>query len=268
MWQQITLITVIYLCTSVSGSTEYLDFDKSCDNYLNSYTIYDDETYYIRWKGAKPKLYSPCSYTFSPFDTDYKVCVEAVDLSINDCSVKLQYYGGLIGSLLKRTYSCFDSTPDKFCGNAFDDVKVKLSATSSSSSSSSGSFTLKVTTKNTYNAGIVAGAVVGGVVFAIFVVLVIIIVCRRRRLHPGTVVLGSGNQQQVVTSTATSSYAGGFSNQNYAAPPPYPGVDNSGKVMNSYPPPPTTGYNAPQYPGTGYNATGYSANQCPPYPAN
>lgn len=60
-------------------------------------------------------------------------------------------------------------------------------------------------------AGIVAGAVVGGVVFAIFVVLMIIIVCRRRRLHPGTVVLGSGNQQQVVTSTATSSYAGGKS---------------------------------------------------------
>lgn len=84
-----------------------VDFDKSCDNYLNSYTIYDDETYYIRWKGAKPKLYSPCSYTFSPFDTDYKVCVEAVDLSINDCSVKLQYYGGLIGSLLKRVKAEF-----------------------------------------------------------------------------------------------------------------------------------------------------------------
>lgn len=265
MWLQFPLIAVLFLCTGVSGYTKYLDFDQSCDDFT-SYTIYDDDTYYIRWKGATPKLYSTCSYKFSPFDTDYKVCVEAKSLLISDCSVKLQYYGGLIGNLLERTYSCYDSTPDKFCGDTFDDVKVKLST--SSSSSSSGSFTLKVTTKNTYNAGIVAGAVVGGVVFAIFVVLMIIIVCRRRRLHPGTVVLGSGNQQQVVTSTATSSYAGGFSNQNYAAPPPYPGVDNSGKVMNSYPPPPTTGYNAPQYPGTGYNATGYSANQCPPYPAN
>lgn len=266
MWLQLTLISVLSFCAGVSGYTTYLDFDKSCDDY-NAYTIYDDDTYYIRWRGVKPKSYSSCSYKFSPYDTDYKVCVEAQSLSISDCTVKLQYYGGLIGTLLQRTYSCFDSTPGKFCGDTFDDVKVKLTSSSSSSSSSAGSFTLKVTTKNTYNAGIVAGAVVGGVVFAIFVVLVIIIVCRRRRLYPGTVVLGSGNQQ-TVTSTATSSYSAGFANQNFAAPPPYPGVDNSGKVMNSYPPPGTTGYNSAPYPGTGYNATGYSVNQSQPYPGN
>lgn len=78
-----------------------VDFDQSCGDY-NSYTIYDDDTYYIRWKGATSKLYSPCSYKFSPFDTDYKVCVEAESLFISDCSVKLQYYGGLIGTLLER----------------------------------------------------------------------------------------------------------------------------------------------------------------------
>lgn len=78
-----------------------VDFDKSCDDY-NSYTIYDDDTYYIRWKGATPKLYSSCSFKFSPFDTDYKVCVEAQSLFISDCSLKLQYYGGLIGTLLER----------------------------------------------------------------------------------------------------------------------------------------------------------------------
>lgn len=78
-----------------------VDFDQSCDDFT-SYTIYDDDTYYIRWKGATPKLYSTCSYKFSPFDTDYKVCVEAKSLFISDCSVKLQYYGGLIGNLLER----------------------------------------------------------------------------------------------------------------------------------------------------------------------
>ena len=74
-------------------------FDSTCDEF-DTYTIFDDDTYYIKWRGSK--LSSSCSYKFSPYDTDYKVCVEAEVYNVNDCNVSLQYYGGYIGTLLKR----------------------------------------------------------------------------------------------------------------------------------------------------------------------
>ena len=74
-------------------------FDSTCVD-LDTYTIFDDDTYYIKWRGSK--LSSSCSYKFSPYDTDYKVCVEAEVYKVNDCNVSLQYYGGYIGTLLKR----------------------------------------------------------------------------------------------------------------------------------------------------------------------
>ena len=74
-------------------------FDSNCDDF-DTYTIFDDDTYYIKWRGSK--LSSSCSYKFSPYDTDHKVCVEAVSFYINDCNVNLQYYGGIIATLLQR----------------------------------------------------------------------------------------------------------------------------------------------------------------------
>ena len=78
-------------------------FDSTCDDF-ERYTIFDDDTYYIKWRGSKLSSFSStsCSFKFSPYDTDYKVCVEAVDYNVNDCNVNLQYYGGLIATLLLR----------------------------------------------------------------------------------------------------------------------------------------------------------------------
>ncbi|XP_078341169.1 uncharacterized protein LOC111110250 isoform X2 [Crassostrea virginica] len=276
-----SLVFVLTLTNCVSGSSQYLYFDSTCDDF-ERYTIFDDDTYYIKWRGSKLSSFSStsCSFKFSPYDTDYKVCVEAVDYNVNDCNVNLQYYGGLIATLLLRTYSCFDTTPSKFCGDTYDDLKIKLT-TPSKTGSLPGSFTLKVTTKNAYQVGVVAGAVVGGVVFAIIVVAVVIVVCRNRRVFTRHVVVGAGSQPQVVT-TSSSSYGGGYANPNYPVPPPYSGpqAPASGNIMNSYPPPPSTGYNAAAYPAAGQNfstgqnySTGYSTdqsteNKCPPYPGN
>ncbi|XP_022302379.2 uncharacterized protein LOC111110252 [Crassostrea virginica] len=272
-----SLVLVLTLTNCASGTSRYLYFDSTCGEF-DTYTIFDDDTFYIKWRGSK--LSSSCSYKLSPYDTDDKVCVEAVSYSVNDCNVNLQYYGGIIATLLRRTYSCFDTTPSEFCGDTYDDLKIKLT-TSSRTSPFPGTFTLKVTTKNAYQVGVVAGAVVGGVVFAIIVVAVVIVVCRRRRVFTKHVVVGAGSQPQVVT-TSSSSYGGGYANPNYPVPPPYPGsqAPASGNVMSSYPPPPSTGYNAAAYPAAGQNfstgqnySTGYSTDQsteykCPPYPGN
>ena len=56
--------------------------------------------------------------------------------------------------------------------------------------------------------GVVAGGVVGGVVFAITLVAGVIFVCRGRRIFTRHVVVGAGSQPQVVT-TSSSSYGGG-----------------------------------------------------------
>ena len=46
-----------------------------------------------------------------------------------------------------QTYSCFDTSPSKFCGDTYDDLRIKLT-TPSRIDPLPGSFTLKVTTKN------------------------------------------------------------------------------------------------------------------------
>ncbi|XP_061179322.1 uncharacterized protein LOC133187942 [Saccostrea echinata] len=271
------ILLVFVTIPSIRGYTSTLYFDSTCSGY-NTNTIFEDDTYYVTWSGSK--LSSYCSYQFTPFDTDYKVCVEAQSFYIEDCSVKLQYYGGLIATELDETYSCYDSKPQKFCGDTYGDVKIKLTAPSKTSGIYSGYFTLKVTTQNPYEVGIVVGSVVGSIVFAIVVITVIIIICRRRRYHPHGVIIGTGGHQQVVTATAT-----GYANPNYQAPPPYTGYGNpaTGNIMNSYPP--QSGYGTTPYPGTGtgqsnpyqagtgYNGTGYPVEQttsekAPPYPGN
>ncbi|XP_062585410.1 uncharacterized protein LOC134247089 [Saccostrea cucullata] len=269
-------ILVFATISVVSGYSSNLYFDSTCFGY-DTKTIFDDDIYYITWSGES--LSSSCSFQFSPFNTDNRVCVEAQSFDINSRSVKLQYYGGLIGTDLEETYSYLDSTPEKFCGDTYGDVKIKLTAPSKSGIYS-GYFTLKVTTKNPYEVGIVVGSVVGSIVFAIVVITVIIIVCRRRRYHPRGVVIGTGGHQQVVTATAA-----GHNNPNYQAPPPYTGygAPANGNIMNSYPP--QTGYGTTPYPsngtgqnnaynaGTGYSGTGYPVDQttsekAPPYPGN
>ncbi|XP_055999189.1 uncharacterized protein LOC130047783 isoform X1 [Ostrea edulis] len=230
-----TVLLAFTVCNVVDGYTSDLKFDKYCDDF-DTITIYSDDVYYVKWSGTP--LSDTCSFRFSPFDSDYKVCVEATSFYISSCSTRLKYYGGLIASDLEDSYSCLDPTPDKFCGDTFDDVKIRL--TTSSSSFLPGFFTLKVTAKNGNRVGIVAGSVVGSIVFAIIVVAVIVVICRRRRYYPPGVIVSPANQPQVVTST--SAYSGGVVNPNYS------NAAGAGGVMNSYPPP--------------YNAT---TNHPPPY---
>ena len=98
VWHDMNSTHNVYYFTELSPLfTVY--FDSTCVD-LDTYTIFDDDTYYIKWRGSK--LSSSCSYKFSPYDTDYKVCVEAEVYNVNDCNVSLQYYGGYIGTLLKR----------------------------------------------------------------------------------------------------------------------------------------------------------------------
>ena len=59
-----------------------------------------------------------------------------------------------------------------------------------------------------FAAAVVAGAVVGSVVFAIFLVAVVINLCVRRRVFKRHVVVGAGSQPQVVM-TSSFSYGGG-----------------------------------------------------------
>ena len=74
-------------------------FDSNCDDF-DTRTIFDDDTYYIKWRGSNSS--SSCSYEFSPYDRDDKVCVEAVSYSVNDCNVNLQYYGGIFATFPRR----------------------------------------------------------------------------------------------------------------------------------------------------------------------
>lgn len=73
-------------------------FDKYCDDF-DTITIYSDDVYYVKWSGTP--LSDTCSFQFSPFDSDYKVCVEATSFYISSCSTRLKYYGGLIASDLE-----------------------------------------------------------------------------------------------------------------------------------------------------------------------
>ncbi|XP_048742386.1 uncharacterized protein LOC125655898 [Ostrea edulis] len=266
----VVLVCVYNVCNIVQGYTSNLKFDSDCDDY-NTRTIFSDDVYYVQWSGTS--LSDTCSYQFSPFDTDYKVCVEATSFYISSCQTHLKYYGGIIASDLKHSYSCYDPTPIKYCGGTYDDVKIRLT-TASSPSLLRGYFTLKVTTKNGNQVGIIAGSVVGSIVFAIIVIAVIVVICQRRRRYgtPGLIV-SPANQPQVVTST--SAYSGGVVNPNYPNSAPYNCQNNpgTGSVMNSYPPPysaasnhppPYTGSTTP-YPNPGQNnayPSGYP-NQLP-----
>ena len=98
IWHDLNKAHNVYYFTELSPLfTVY--FDSTCGEF-DTYTIFDDDTFYIKWRGSK--LSSSCSYKLSPYDTDDKVCVEAVSYSVNDCNVNLQYYGGIIATLLRR----------------------------------------------------------------------------------------------------------------------------------------------------------------------
>jgi hypothetical protein len=80
-------------------------FDRYCNDY-NTITIYsDDDVYYVRWDGTR--LADTCSYQFSAYNTDYKVCVEATDFYISDCSTYLRYYAGILATDLKNVSRYF-----------------------------------------------------------------------------------------------------------------------------------------------------------------
>ncbi|XP_062599462.1 uncharacterized protein LOC134260975 [Saccostrea cucullata] len=229
MWQ-LTVVQGFSLWQIARGYTRYLNFDGKCD-YIGTIGIDDDETYYLTWNGSE--FTQSCSYTFSP-GANNKICVDAQQFFISDCSAKLWYYGGLLGSELKRTYSCLDTIPEKFCGEEFHYVKIKL--TKSSKTNALGNFTLKVTTTGPLPVGIIIGSIFGGIIFLAIFFSVIRWICRRRQI--GRVPNGNGDQSPIITSTVTlhpppqhygTTYPG--REQNNTTPHPYP----SAVQNNHYP---------------------------------
>ncbi|WAR03059.1 hypothetical protein MAR_009617, partial [Mya arenaria] len=86
------------------------------------------------------------------------------------------------------------------------------------------------------SAGSITGIVAGCLSFAFVVFIVTAIFCRRRRLLLQARPVVQHNQVATVSTTVGNTYNQPFPQQQYGAPPPYPGIQGPGQYPAQYPP--------------------------------
>uniref|UniRef100_A0A194APY7 Uncharacterized protein n=1 Tax=Pinctada fucata TaxID=50426 RepID=A0A194APY7_PINFU len=239
MMRSLIVLLLPALVQSFTTTISLSDSD-SCDLY-SSNDVWDDSVYLVRWSGKK--LSSTCSLKFNNENTDRKLCIKTQSYSVSSCSLKVKYYGGLLGDIPQKSYSCYDY-PSEYCGDTYNDLTIKVDATGVSSFGTGGYFTFKVYSKSESH-GVVIGASVGAsIVFGCCVLIVVLIIIRRRRMVPRTSIMTSyppAGNTTVVTNTNTVNTAAGYNNPNYPAYPQAPPPYSQNQYANQYP--------ANQYPG-------------------
>lgn len=110
------VLMVSSLVKSTKNKTLFLS-DSSCSTY---YSVNNEVNYYLTWNGTLLHAYNACRITFHPEEYILSVCVETKFFHVEDCSVRVNFYGKT-----EKNLKC-NSQPIHFCGSQYQDIGIEL----------------------------------------------------------------------------------------------------------------------------------------------